>query len=83
MLQNRGEQSRFKLETNVVNMHKILVKKEKKEKMEKIHVILEIIRVPILGPGFESHFGHPPSLWMAWSCIARNSALAAPAKLGL
>jgi hypothetical protein len=44
-MQNRGEESRFRMEKKVVKMEKILVKMEKMEKMEKILVILEKIIV--------------------------------------
>jgi ribosomal protein L35AE/L33A len=47
-MQNRGEESRFRMEKKVVKMEKILVKMEKMEKMEKILVILEKIIVWIL-----------------------------------
>jgi hypothetical protein len=51
MLQNRGEQSRFRMEKKVVNMKKTLVKMEKVEKVEKIIVILEKILVTIRAHG--------------------------------
>ncbi len=55
-MQNRGEESRFRMEKKVVKMEKILVKMEKMKRMEKILVILEKIIVWIRGQGTSIHY---------------------------